>query len=147
MDIHALELVSGGAACYAVWARLSGLAHALPERLERLAGGAGRATVVTGEQDAALWEEVEEFRWVPRPWALVKIPLTRGQVPEVEAALLALDPGVLRRYSGGGQVAWVATTAPVAVVDAMLRGLGLAGLVVLGPGAKVRLGVANRAAI
>jgi glycolate oxidase FAD binding subunit len=141
MDIHALDLVPSGPHCYAVWARLSGLPGALPERLERLAGVLGRGTTVEGEQDAVLWEEVQEFRWAPRPWTLVKIPTTPRRVPEVEAALLQLDPGVLRRYSGGGQVAWVATSAEILAVDAALRNLGLAGLVLMGPGAQVRLGV------
>jgi glycolate oxidase FAD binding subunit len=141
MEIHALDLVPGGPACYAVWARLSGLPDALPERLQRLAGLLGQATAVEGEQDGALWEEVEEFRWAPRPWVLIKIPVTPRLVPDLEAALLALDPGVLRRYSGGGQVAWAATSAPVSDVDVALRNLGLAGLVIMGPGAKVRLGL------
>jgi hypothetical protein len=72
---------------------------------------------------------------------LVKAPITLRQVPDVEAAFLRLDPGVLRRYSGGGQVAWIATSAPIPAVDAALTSLGLTGLVVLGPGGKVRLGV------
>jgi glycolate oxidase FAD binding subunit len=141
MEIYALDLVPGGPDCYAVWARLAGLPDALPGRLERLAGLLGPATAVTGEQDVALWEEVAEFRWAPRPWALIKIPLTSRVLPEVDAALLALDPGVLRRYSGGAQVAWVATSAGLSDVDAALRNLGLAGLVVMGPGSKVRLGM------
>jgi glycolate dehydrogenase FAD-binding subunit len=142
MDIHALDLVPGGPHCYAVWARLSGLADALPERLERLAGVLGRGTTVEGEQDAALWEEVQELRWAPRPWALIKIPITPRRAPDVEAAFQQLDPGALRRYSGGGQVAWVATNAGIPAIDATLRNRELAGLVVMGPGAKVRLGVA-----
>jgi glycolate oxidase FAD binding subunit len=141
MDIHALDLVPGGPHCYAVWARLAGLSDALPERLARLAGILGRAQSVTGEQEAALWEEVEEFRWAPKPWSLVKVPVTPRRIPDVEAALLKLDPGALRRYSGGGQVVWLATSSPLPAVDATLRNLGLAGLVVLGPGGKVRLGV------
>jgi glycolate oxidase FAD binding subunit len=141
MDIHALDLVPGGPDCYAVWARLSGLPGALPERLDRLATVFGRGSTVTGEQDAALWEEIQELRWAPRPWTLIKIPLTARRIPEVEAALLQLDPGVLRRYSGGGQVAWVATSAEIQAVDGALSRLALPGLVVMGAGAKVRLGV------
>lgn len=143
MDVHALDLVPGGPTCYAVWARLAGLADALPGRLERLAGVLGGGTAVTGEQDAALWEDVDEFRWAPKPWTLIKVPLTPRLISDMEAAILALDPGALRRYSGGGQVAWVATNAPVPAFDTALRTLGLSGLVVLGPGAKVRLGVTN----
>lgn len=142
MDIHALDLAPDGLQCYAVWARLSGLADALPERLERLGRVLGRGTIAEGEQDAALWEEVQEFRWASKSWALIKIPTTPRRVPEVETALLELDPGVLRRYSGGGQVAWVATDAAIPDIDAVLSRLGLAGLVVMGPGAKVRLGAA-----
>lgn len=141
MDIYALDLVPGGPHCCAVWARLAGLPDALPERLQRLAGILGNATTVAGEQDAALWEEVREFAWVPRPWTLVKVPLTARRIPEFEAALLRLDPGVLRRYSGGGQVAWIATSAPVSAVDETLHSLGLPGLAVMGPGGKVRLGI------
>ncbi len=127
MDIHALDLVPGGPHCYAVWARLAGLPEALPERLERLAGLLERATAVTGDADAALWEDVQELRWAPRPWTLLKIPLTPRQIPDVEAALLGLDPGVLRRYSGGGQVGWVATNAPVAEIDSRPAHPGIAG--------------------
>ena len=141
MDLQALDLVPGGPDCYAVWARLSGLADGLTERLERLAAMFDRATTVTGEHDATLWEEVQEFRWAPRPWSLIKIPMTMRRLPEVDAALLSLDPGILRRYGGGGQVAWVSTSAAIEAIDATLRDCGLAGLVVLGAGGKVRLGV------
>jgi glycolate oxidase FAD binding subunit len=140
MDVHALELVPGGPECYAVWARLAGLPDALDERLSRLAQLVGRGTLVRDEQDAALWEDVTEFGWVPRPWNLVKVPLTPKRIPALEDALLALDPGALRRYSGGGQVAWVATSATPAALSPALEQLGLAGLVILGPKADVRLG-------
>lgn len=140
MDIHALDLIPDGSDCYAVWARLAGLPDALPERLARLGAILGSATTVTGEQEAALWEEVQEFHWAPKPWLLVKVPLTARRIPELEAALLTLDPGALRRYSGGGQVAWIATSAPPLAVDALLRNLALPGLLVMGPGERVRLG-------
>jgi hypothetical protein len=140
MDVHALELVPGGPQCYAVWARLAGLSDALDERLGRLAQLLGRGTTVRGEQDAALWDDVAEFGWAPKPWNLVKIPLTPKRIPAVEEALLALDPGALRRYSGGGQVAWVATTAAPSALDPALGELGLAGLVIMGPKTPVRLG-------
>jgi glycolate oxidase FAD binding subunit len=141
MDVHALDLVPGGPHCYAVWARLAGLPAALDERLERLRKLLGRGQAVRDEQDAALWDDVAEFRWAPRPWNLVKVPLTPRRIPSLESALLALDPGALRRYSGGGQVAWVATTAAPDALDSVLSRLSLSGLVIMGPKSPVRLGV------
>jgi glycolate oxidase FAD binding subunit len=140
MDIHALELVPGGPHCYALWVRLAGLADALPDRLARLAALLGRGAAVRDEQEAALWEDVTEFRWAPKPWSLVKVPLTPQRIPALERALLALDPGALRRYGGGGQVGWVATTTPSAALDLALAELGLSGLVIMGPKSPVRLG-------
>jgi glycolate oxidase FAD binding subunit len=140
MDVHALELVPGGPACYAVWVRLAGLPEALDERLARLGELLGRGTPVRGGQELALWEEIGEFRWAPKPWNLIKVPLTPRRIPALEGALLALDPGALRRYSGGGQVAWVATTAPPSAVDPLLARLSLSGLVIMGARSPVRLG-------
>jgi glycolate oxidase FAD binding subunit len=140
MDVHALDLAPGGPDCYAVWARLAGLPDALPDRLARLGDLLGRGTVVLDDQDAALWADITEFDWAPRPWILVKIPLTPRRIPAVEAAILALDPGALRRYSGGGQVVWLATVAPPEDLDIALRGLELSGLVVSGGRSPVRLG-------
>jgi glycolate oxidase FAD binding subunit len=140
MDIHALELVPGGPHCYALWVRLAGLPDALPDRLGRLTGLLGRGTPVLDEQEAALWEDVTEFRWAPKPWNLIKVPLTPRRIPRLEAALLALDPGALRRYSGGGQVGWVATSSAPDALDGLLSELDLSGLVILGPKSPVRIG-------
>lgn len=140
MDVHALDLVPGGPECYAVWARLAGLPDALDERLDRLCKLLGRGQMIREEQEAAFWEDVTEFRWAPRPWNLVKVPLTPKRIPSLESALLTLDPGALRRYSGGGQVAWIATTAAPTALDAALAALDLSGLVIMGPKSPVRLG-------
>lgn len=140
MDAHALDLAPGGPQCYAVWTRLAGLPDSLDDRLARLSTLLGRGQIARDEQEAALWEDVTEFRWSPRPWNLVKIPLTPRRIPALEAALLALDPGALRRYSGGGQVAWVSTVAAPAALDPVLARLQLSGLVIMGPKSPVRLG-------
>jgi glycolate oxidase FAD binding subunit len=140
MDIHALDLAPDGPNCYAVWARLAGLPDALAERIARLSRLLGRGSDIRDEADAALWEDVTEFGWAPKLWNLVKVPLTLRRIPALEAAIRAHDPAALRRYSGGGQVAWISTTAEPAALDAMLRDLELSGLVIMGPTSPVRLG-------
>jgi glycolate oxidase FAD binding subunit len=145
MDLFALDLepASDGVT---LWVRLGGLAGALPERLARLRGLAGEGDVLADDADAAHWRAEREFSWCPADAALVKVPVTPGRIPKLEASLtgpsIAEHAGpALRRYSAGGQVAWIAWLGPLDDLDAALKALELSGLVVLGPAGYVRLGV------
>jgi hypothetical protein len=75
---------------------------------------------------------------VPPGWQLLKVPLTAKRIPAFDAAVAPLP--AQRRYSAGGNVAWVATPAPVEAVHNILIAQGLAGLVVVGPPGRALIG-------
>lgn len=138
MDIDALDILSAeGVATLQV--RVGGLPAALPARAERVRALLGGGDVVQGEEEAALWRDAREFTWVPAGWALVKVPLTPRRIAELENALASRTS--LRRYSSGGNVAWVALPEPPLVLHTPLMELGLSGLTVFGPPGQARLGV------
>jgi glycolate oxidase FAD binding subunit len=143
MDLHAIDLatVTSGAV---LWARLSGLADALPARLERLRGLLGGGHLLSAEDEPVFWRDAGEFAWSPAGWSVVKVPLTPKRIPELESGL-AGQP-VMCRYSAGGQVAWIAAEGDLAGLDRSLASLGLPGLVVLGGVNRIRLGAWQSAA-
>jgi len=91
----------------------------------------GEGRVRQGEDDAALWEAAREFTWVPVESALVKVPVTPRRIPQLEAMLE--QTSAVRRYSAGGQVAWLSWPHAVDVLDTELSRLGMAGLAIFGP--------------
>jgi glycolate oxidase FAD binding subunit len=123
-------------------ARIGGAQETLPARAVRLeaALGAG-AQQMRDDQDAELWRAVAEFAWVPTGSTLVKIGATPRRLPALE--VLLATTGAQARYSLGGNLAWVAwpTAAPLHALDAGLRSLELAGMVVRGaPSGSLLLG-------
>ncbi len=148
LDLEAFEIEMLESAAV-VWVRLGGLAKGLPARLERLRLELGGGSALEGTADEAIWSDMREFAWVPAGWSLVKVPLTPGRIPAFEAALRRLldSKSLLRRYSGGGQMAWVAAPVELAApenlarLDNLLLAQALSGLVVFGPPELPRLGV------
>ena len=151
MDLFALDLepTSDGVI---VWVRLGGLAAALPDRLTRLRVLTEGGDVLMDAEDAACWRAVREFTWRPADAALVKVPVTPGRIARLESDLEGSGdpstgsghalPGLpVRRYSAGGQVAWIAVPEPLDALDGILTTQGLSGLVVLGQPGRARLGV------
>jgi hypothetical protein len=100
-------------------------------------GGDG-AALLSGADEAALWHQAREFAWVPQGWALVKIPLTPKRIMDLDRHLAGRS--ALRRYSGGGNVAWVALAEAPGGLHSGLIEMGLSGLVVFGPPGQVRIG-------
>jgi glycolate oxidase FAD binding subunit len=141
LELDALDLQPYQAG-YVIWVRLGGLASALPARLERLKDSVGECRVVQGADEAQLWQEVRAAAWMPDGWALVKVPLTPGRIPSLEASLAGKP--VLRRYVSGGQLAWLALEDSPQTLDGLLSAQGLSGLVLLGPPGQPRLGVSDR---
>ncbi len=123
-DLEALDLVPPGT----LWVRLAGRPESLPARVDRLRRFLGGGVVV--EDEHRVWENAREFRWVPPGWALVKIPVTPRRVVDLERALE--NTPSLRRYSAGGNVAWVAWPEGPGALGAVLERLDLQGLRVLG---------------
>ena len=158
MDFFAIDLEPAPDGAY-LWVRLGGLTAALPERLARLRGLAGEGDVLVEDADAACWRAAREFTWRPEDAALVKVPVTPGRIARLESDLteLALSPSKgspnlsdlpKRRYSAGGQVAWIAwPPAALDDLDAALKALDLSGLVVLGQPGRTRLGRAHRTVV
>jgi glycolate oxidase FAD binding subunit len=129
-DLHALDIVVDPGGSIQVDARLAGLPDALPARLDALRAELDGDIVLAGDDDRA-WQEAREFAWVPESATLVKVPLTPSRVARAEAVWASGCPA--RRYGAGGQVAWLAWQNGMADLDAILRELGLTGLVVLSP--------------
>lgn len=92
-----------------LWVRLGGLADAQPARVERIRRLVENAEVetLTGDDDAQAWNDAREFRWLPDGHSLVKMPITSGQIPDVEQALSSFFDHLPCRYSVGGNVAWI----------------------------------------
>ncbi len=150
LDLYALDLESPGR----LWVRIGGLAETLSTQLKRFqdfltsqTGEIKAMETIEGTAEAALWQEVREFGWVPSGWGVVKVPLTSKRIPALEKLLDA--QGARRRYSVGGNLAWVAwpeaeakSTDPLFhTLDSILTDLGLAGLVLLGPSGRPYLGI------
>lgn len=137
LALAALDLrpIVGG---YSVWARLGGLAAALPARLERLARVFEHGQTLGGAEEANRWRAVSDLDWLPDGWSWVKVALTPGQIPALEAVLAPL--AVQRRYIAGGQAAWLAIEGDPRQVDEDLAVLGLSGQVLIGPPGPLWLG-------
>jgi glycolate oxidase FAD binding subunit len=141
MDFFAIDLepVPDGAV---LWVRLGGLAAALPERLDRLRGLAGGGAALAEDAEEAHWQAAREFTWRSEDAALVKVPVTPGRIAKLEADLTGfanLSGLHTRRYSAGGQVAWIVWPhAALDTLDVALKGLGLSGLVALGQAGAAR---------
>jgi glycolate oxidase FAD binding subunit len=148
LDLDALDLEPPGT----LRARIGGLGEVLPERLQRLEAFLSEhddsikgTEVLQGEADETIWQDLRAFGWVPAGWSVVKIPLTVNRIPGLEKGLEAHDTH--QRYSAGGNLAWIAwppeadsDEPPFAGLDSILTNLGLAGLVLLGPPTRTRLG-------
>ena len=85
-----------------------------------------------------LWEEYNEFTWIPEGASLVKVPLIPKYLPELDEFLEASNTE--RRYSAGANIAWIAWYDQMTALDQKLKELNLMGLTILGPADKVRLG-------
>ncbi|HLF28297.1 MAG TPA: FAD-binding protein [Anaerolineae bacterium] len=138
LDIDALELepTASGAE---LWVRLGGLADALPARLDRLRALLGGGEPVEGSDEATIWRNICELAWGPAGWSVIKVPLTPRRIAALEHSLTGVQ--ARRRYSGGGQVAWIASPESLPTLDALLNEQGLSGLVVWGPPGQSRLGI------
>lgn len=118
--------------------RIGGLPASFPDRIERLMGFYGDGRVLEDDQELDYWHGIREFSWVNQDDCLVKVPLTPKKVPQFDAFLA--EHGALRRYTVGANLAWIAWNKSIELLDQTLTEAGLAGLVVLGPPGKVRLG-------
>jgi glycolate oxidase FAD binding subunit len=141
LELTCLDLEPSGR----LWLRLGGLAEALPERVKRLRQSLPAESQITplGEaEEPVFWHDVREFAWVPPDHGLVKVPLTPQQISVMDQHLASLPVPVVRRYSLGGNVAWLAWPAslPASHLEAILQTLDQPALAVNGTWADPRLG-------
>lgn len=112
--------------------RVGGAADDLAARAERVAEGVGAPMAEHDRDDSARWRTVTELTWLPADHRAVRVALTPGEVPALEAALAAA--GARARYSLGAAVAWVAWPAaePLGVLGDALGRIGLTGVPLTG---------------
>jgi glycolate oxidase FAD binding subunit len=113
--------------------RLGGLEAALTGRAERLKTFLHRNSAVESieiiENDVQFWQSVNNLEWADGYSSLVKVPITPRQVVDFEAQLQSIDSK--RRYTAGGNVAWVALHE-VSALTPILNEMHLVGLCIWG---------------
>jgi hypothetical protein len=165
LDIDALDFEPAEKTACRLHVRLGGLEAGLPERAARLEeflqserqplpqqllpafgerGGVSppeseqqplAQQLLLGDYEAAYWRDVNNFTWVPPQAALLKVPLPARSVPLLDARLRS----AVRRYTAGGNVAWLAVN-DMEAARAALTELGLTGLRIWGPGGEPFVG-------
>lgn len=116
--------------------RLGGLPEALPGRVERLSAFLRRQSACRSVHplaadpaaEAAYWWNVNGCAWRQPGQTLVKIPLAPRQIAALDARIGSTAG---RRYSAGGNVAWIGTPDS-AQLSATLAALDLVGLQLTG---------------
>jgi glycolate oxidase FAD binding subunit len=135
MDAIDLEPSAEG---YVLWIRMGGMENGLEARLQRLSVILNSPRVIRGSEDERIWRGARELAWVPGGWTLLKVPLTPGRIPALEASLK--NKPVLRRYFSAGQVAWLALEKEPQALKGVLEEHDLSALVIFGPPGAPRLG-------
>jgi len=144
MDIDALDLELSNTSPI-LWVRLAGFAAVLPARLVKLKELMGGGDVFKGTDEELIWRRARDMEWVPEGWSLVKVPLTPGRILTLDGALVQTygEQGVIRRYSCGGQLAWLALSGSLHLLDDLLNEQSLSGLVLFGRPGESRMGVSD----
>lgn len=109
--------------------RFAGTADALPARVDRLSDVLHKHTNphdVTAEDDA-IWQRINGFSWAMEKRHVVKVPIAPRLIPALDAPF----GDALRRYSVGGNIAWIATD-DLAALNTLLSEHNLTGLHILG---------------
>jgi hypothetical protein len=88
------------------------------------------AKIILGDVELDLWEHLREFLWLPDDYSLIKVPITLDLIPQLDACLT--DGQSQRKYSVGGNVAWIGWSGTTQEIDTILSGLGLGGLLIIG---------------
>jgi glycolate oxidase FAD binding subunit len=122
--------------------RLGGDPGLFQERISHIPELIQEVKYIQGEEESMLWEEFNEFNWIPEGASLVKVPLIPKYLPKLDEFLKASSSD--RRYSAGANVAWIAWSDTMTALDQKLKDLNLKGLTILGSADKVRLGAVDQ---
>jgi glycolate oxidase FAD binding subunit len=135
-DFEAVEILPDDSA---VAVRLGGPPESFLARLGAAERAAGRAASrLLEEADAAFWRNLEPARPAGADAILAKVPLTTAEIPAFDKDLAAA--GARRRYSSGGNVAWVEWSLGFNAFESLLREHGLSGLALAGPAPRPLIG-------
>lgn len=136
-ELDALDFVPDGEQ-WVLWVRMTGLADTLSARVERLVSTLQDKTALSDSDeqrgDNSVWETHNSLSWADG-LSVVKVAISPKQIPQFDAPL-ATDT---RRYSVGGNVAWIAT-GDTDKLNTILTEQDLTGLCVLGDSSNGILG-------
>jgi len=141
-EMDALDLVPESADTTCLVIRLGGLPEALSGRIERIRRFLQEQTemetavLLENNADITYWQSQNMFGWASAAQQLVKVPITPKQIPILDKHLADSQ----RRYSVGGNVAWVATN-DMAALQTTLTELNLTGLQFTGQTNNPTLGI------
>lgn len=137
LDLYAFDMEAGRDG-YSLQARLAGPPESFAARSARLRSLLEGSNRLEGEAEREHWAAARRFDWVAEGAWLAKVALTARRIPALEAHL---EPaGALRRYSCGGNLAWIAWPGDIQELDSVLAACDLAGLALLGAEGASRLG-------
>ncbi len=147
-EMDALDLEPGDDNEFTLLIRLGGLADALPGRTGRLTAFLTKETATSHSQmiqdapETELWEAINSAAWGEDGASLIKVPLSPKRIPDLEQQLTKTQ----RRYSAGGNVAWL-STPDVTALDTQLNSLDLSGLQLIGQPGQPYLGIQKGVAL
>jgi hypothetical protein len=122
-----------------VYIRIGGDASTLKERIMRIKRVINRdSTILEGSEESNYWRMVGNFDWVPPGSSLIKVPITPNKLLDVESKLYGTN--FLRRYTVGGNLAWITWQGPLGNLDKSLKELNLSGLKILGTQGPINIG-------
>lgn len=107
-DIEALDLlvVSGNPPTYKLAIRIGGVESVLQDRMNRIRDGLPKPRCWMKDEDMEFWKNERDLRWDQPNAFIYKLPITPKDVLGLESKLVRSS--VQRRYSVGGNVAWIA---------------------------------------
>jgi glycolate oxidase FAD binding subunit len=123
---------------YDLRVRLAGPPKLFPNRIERIKQFMGDVEIMDGDEELKYWDRINEFAWVPENSLLIKVPITPSIVAKLDEFLNQNE--VPRRYSVGANVAWIAWSKPLHIIDGYLKDSNLVGLTILGEASQNRFG-------
>jgi glycolate oxidase FAD binding subunit len=139
-ELDALDFHSDGDK-WVLLGRMTGLSDTLADRAQRFISTLDNNTSLldsSQSQDNAVWDSHNALSWA-QSRSVAKIVLSPKQIPLLEASLR--DTDFAKRYSVGGNMAWIATTPDkLSQLHSMLADLNLTGMLVIGEGENPILG-------
>jgi glycolate oxidase FAD binding subunit len=138
LELYCLDIFSRNNGI-TMYIRIAGPPDSLKARIERLKIYINQESEhLEGTEESEYWRNARNFNWVPAGWSLVKVPITPNKLPELERQLK--DTDTLRRYTVGGNLAWISCDRPLDYLDKGLKLLDLSGIRILGTQGPTRLG-------